>query len=433
MRIKKFVAIFTSITLFYMVLSSQVFAKESNVIWQEKLVNKSFVWSGATTSKNETMLATYTTKKNIDHYEIFKVNNVTSKVKHLSTLDGGKVYLFDFKEKGYILHLEKKNLTIYDENFKSIYSKSWKSNIKFHDFSIRKSDVDDNIFVFGGNIYNFDSKKNEDFFVFMNHDKKGKLLETTSNKAPGEAYILRYTPDNFTPIISQQTISNDHTNFELKVDRSTIPNVNDGYRISFSSNTITKYKDHFYFFLRKNEMGSGNERLLKVNTKGKVVDFLELEDINISDTNEPQFIGNQVIYKSLLGEQNFYHLLNLDTLTEKTITGDPFDSPFDVINENLFYITKDGESQFYNVQNTLLYTLPSDGSYESIYDLGNKGNYGVNRAGNTITIFDLKTGEVIINTNMHPLLFNDNVVLFEEKSGYTEVKLINLASYKTTK
>jgi len=419
----KIVAILTFVALFFIIQLPQAFAKEPDTIWQEKVVGKSFVWSGATTSKNETLLATYTTKEKINRYEIFKVNNVTSKVKRLSSLDGGEVFLFDFKGKGYVLHLNKKIATIYDENFKVIFTKKWKMNIKFHDFAITKSDVEDNIFVFGGNVYNFDSKKNDDFFVFMNLDKKGKLVETTSNKAPGEAYRLLFTQDNFTPIISQRTISNDFTNFEIKVDRSTIPNVSDGYRISFSSDAITKYKDHFYFFLRKNERGMGMEQLLKVNNKGKVVDYLELAD-NVSDTNEPQFIGNQIIFSSYQEEQNLYHFINLDSFTETTIASDPYKALFDVLNHNVYFIEKNGEYQFYNAQNKLLYTLPGN---ERIYAFGDKKNYGINLFTNTV--YDLKTGESIINTTQQPLLINDKALTFEEKPGYTEVKLLNLSSF----
>ena len=74
-------------------------------------------------------------KKDEKHYEIFKVNNQTAKVKNLSKLIGGEIYFFNFKGNGYVVHRDKRAVTIYDENFKPVYKKmTWKSGVRLYQF-----------------------------------------------------------------------------------------------------------------------------------------------------------------------------------------------------------------------------------------------------------------------------------------------------------
>lgn len=413
------VSILTFLALFFIILTPESFAKEPSVVWQGKLTNKSMVLEGATTSKNETLLASYTTKKDIKYYEIFKVNNKTSKVKNLSKLTGGELYFFDFKGKAYMVHREKRVLTIYDENFKAVHKKTWKSSLRFYDFPIRKSEVGDNLIAIGENVYNFGTKKSEPFFILLKLDSKGKLVEVPNSKLPGESYYFT-RPDQ--PAIAQHTLTFTDTKFSLKLDTSTVPNISKGFRSSFSSLAVTKYKNHFYFFLRENKQGEGAERLLKMNSKGKVVDYLEIPNV-VVNSPEPQFIGNQVILTSYAEEGSSYYLINLDDFSMKKIAKDSYESSHAVIKKDLYSLFVNGEYQYFNNQNKLLYTLP-----KGIFATKN-GKYGISIEGNyaASTVYDIKTGEILATLKTgHIESFDDKLLAVEQKSGYKQVKLYKL-------
>ncbi|MDM5332821.1 hypothetical protein QUF56_06230 [Ureibacillus composti] len=428
MGLKQIVLSFlTFLALFLCIQSPQVFAKESSsVVWQGKLVNKSIVMQGATTSKNETLLATYTTKNNVNQYEIFKVNNQTSKIKNLSKVVGGEIHFFYFKGKGYIIHLEKRSMKIYDENFKLAFTKKWTDSVRFMEFIINKSKVDDNLISIGPDVINYTNKGNK-LYVSLKLDQKGKLVEVPKDKLPGEFYQI------YLGLKIGQTTNepSKYTNFDLKVDKSTIPEISDGYRDDFSSEAIENYKNHFYLFIRKNDLGMGNHRLLKVNSKGKVVDYLELPEV--SSYPEPRFMKNQVIFSSIIPEGAFYHIVNFDKFEVQTITTTHSNYNYKVLNDNLYYLKLDGAYQFYNAQNQSLYTLPGDNKDVSAFD--EKGKYGLNRdyKNNTYTIFNLKTGATIVNgkgdlNNLASI--DDKVLIVEAKKGYKEVKLIKLSTSK---
>lgn len=423
MRIKNLViSILSFLALFFIVLTPQSLAMEPSVIWQGKLTNKSMVMDGVTTSKNETLLASYTTKKDENQYEIFKVNNKTSKVTNLSKLTGGEIHFFDFQGKGYVVHREKRAVTIYDENFRSVYKKAtWKSGIRLYGFYILKSKVDPNLLAIRDNVYNFNTKKYETADILLNFDRKDKLVEVSEKSLPGEDYLLSFSfGEKGLELdgITEQTVIGSSTKFHIKPDLSTVPNFSNGYRNSFSSSALTKYKDHFYFILRENERGLGAEILLKVNNKGKVVDYLELPG-SVSSSPEPTFISGQLILSTYTQEGSSYHFVNLDDFSMQISSG----SQHLVFNDNLYYIYKDQEYQFFNKRNQHLYTLPA-----LIYTSEN-GKYGIDTQKNpaSATIYDLNSGTTLVALKTDQIAsFDDTILAVEQISGHAQVKLYKL-------
>ena len=138
---------------------------------------------------------------------------------------------------------------------------------------------------------------------------------------PGETYLLSFKFDsngNKQYAITEHTLIRSSTNFNLELDTSGIPNLRNGFRMSFSSHAITKYKNHFYLILRENNRGEGAELLLKVNNKGKVVDYFELPT-PVSFEPEPAFMNNQVVLSTHTSEGSLYHIVNLDNFSMQTI------------------------------------------------------------------------------------------------------------------
>lgn len=422
MKIKKFILlILTSIALIFTIPLPHSSANSPEVIWQQNLGNKSMLLQGATTSKNETLLATYTRKNNVNQYEIFKVNNKTKKVKQVSKLSGGKLFLFDVNGKAYILHHHMKLATIYDENFKQVYSKPRPSNLKFITFEINKSKVDQKIFAFGGSTQELGTNKRDAYFVYMTADSKGRLTEIPESKVPGEKYSLYY-PES--PTITMENLTyQEQPKYRIKVDLNTIPDAQNGFRYSFSSLVITKYNNHFYTLLRKNNRGEGNQRLVKINSKGKVVDYMELpEAISNEILNEPIFIGNQLIFHSASEEHGSYHFINLDNFTEETIVTNDTPLVWKLTN-NLYSLYLNGKIHFYNAKNKLQYT--SDIFPYYVFDT--KERYGLSL---TNTIMNLKTGKAVVTSTETPVSIGDNALVIETKSGKKIAKLINLSSVK---
>lgn len=385
------------------------------------------VLDGTTTSKNETLLASYTTKKDEKHYEIFKVNNQTAKVKNLSKLVGGEIHFFNFKGKGYVVHRDKRAITIYDESFKSVYKKAtWKSGVRLYDFPIVKSKVDTNLIAISDNVKNFNLNKFESIDILLKLDSKGKLVEVPEKKLPGETYHLSFGSDkngnNKQYAIREETLIHSGTNFNLKLDTSGIPNLRNGSRMSFSSHAITKYKNHFYLSLRENDRGEGADLLLKVNNKGKVVDYLELPNY-VSASPEPAFMNNQVVFYTDTQEGSFYHTVDLDNFSIQTIAKDSHVYSHSVFNDNLYYLYLNGEFRFFNKRNEFLYALP-----KSVSPTEN-GRYGIHIENDYVssTIYDLKTGATLATLKTgHIASFDDKLLAVEQKSGYKEVKLYKL-------
>lgn len=417
MKRQQFIAFVLSI-IALIIFTPEVLAKEPSIIWQQKLTNKSMVLDGVTTSKNETLLVSYTTKNSVKTYQLFKVNNKTAKVKNLSKLKDGEVQLFDFKGNAYIVHREKRKLTIYDESFKAVYKKTWKTSLRFSTFPIRKSEVDSNLIALGENVYNFGTKKYEPFYIFLKTNSKGKLVEVAASKLPGESYYLS-RPD--APVVKQMTLIGTDTKFSLKLDTKTIPNYKKGFRSSFSSLAMTKYKNHYYFILRENTQGDGEERLLKMNSKGKVVSHIVLPGSVVSSP-EPIFVGNQVLFMSINQNSASYSTVNLDSMKVTTTAAEEI--YFAKVKKDLYYLYTNNKYQYFNGTGKLLYTLPT-----AIFASKNE-KYGISILGNyaSATVYDLKKGTLLASLKTGNVVsFDDKLLAVEKKSStQQQVKLYKL-------
>ena len=185
---------------------------------------------------------------------------------------------------------------------------------------------------------------------------------------------------------------------------------------------MKKYNNHFYLFLRENSQGDGAERLLKVNSKGKVVSHVVMPG-DVVSSPEPFFIGGQAVMKTFEDGETYYYIVNLDTFKMTKLARDSFQSNHTLLMSNLYSLNQNNEYQFFNKAGKRLYTLP-----ESVFVTKNE-QYGIHIQANykASTVYNLKTGKLLASLNTgHVVSFQHQLLAVEQKSGYKQAKLYKL-------